>query len=276
MESTKLNGKLPKAPSPLSSPPQRGRGKGEGEKQIFVMPAWMAGIQVCKDASGDIHVNLDSSAPCWNDGIEAFCLNRPKSPNFLGRALKRAFCVSVVLVFTVLAGCRQKMADQPRYEPLGHSTFFDDERAARPLVEGTVARGQLRIDEHLYQGKQQSKLVDTFPFPVTLAVLSRGRERYDIFCSPCHDRVGTGQGMIVRRGYRAPPSMHIERLREAPAGHFFEVMTSGFGVMPDYAQQIRPEDRWAIAAYIRALQFSQHATVADVPPDQRQQLESTP
>jgi mono/diheme cytochrome c family protein len=182
----------------------------------------------------------------------------------------------MLLVLLLLAGCRQKMADQPRYEPLGRSTFFDDERAARPLVEGTVARDHLRTDEHLYQGKQRGNLVDTFPFPVTLAVLSRGRERYDIFCSPCHDRVGTGQGMIVRRGYRPPPSMHIERLRQAPAGHFFDVMTSGFGVMPDYRQQIRPEDRWAIAAYIRALQFSQHATVADVPVDQRQQLESKP
>jgi mono/diheme cytochrome c family protein len=168
------------------------------------------------------------------------------------------------------------MADQPRYEPLGRSTFFGDERAARPLVEGTVAREQLRIDEHLYQGKQGGKLVDTFPFPVTLAVLSRGRERYDIFCSPCHDRVGTGQGMIVRRGYRAPPSMHIERLRQAPAGHFFDVMTNGFGVMPDYTQQIRPQDRWAIVAYIRALQFSQHATFVDVPANQRQQLEKKP
>jgi hypothetical protein len=180
----------------------------------------------------------------------------------------------MLLGLLLFIGCRQRMADQPRYEPLGRSTFFDDERAARPLVEGTVARDQLRIDEHLYQGKQQGRLVDTFPFPVTLAVLSRGRGRYDIFCSPCHDRLGTGQGMIVRRGYRAPPSMHIERLRQAPAGHFFDVMTNGFGVMPDYTQQIRPEDRWAIAAYIRALQFSQHATLADVPADQRKQIES--
>jgi hypothetical protein len=271
----KLNGNWPKASSPLSSPPLLGRGKGEGEKQILVMPAWMAGIQVRKDASADIRVNLDSGAPCWNDGIEAFYLNR-SLPNFLRRALKRGLCVSVALVFTVLTGCRQKMADQPRYEPLVRSTFFGDERSARPLVEGTVARGQLRTDEQLYEGKQGGKLVDRFPFPVTFAVLSRGRERYDIFCSPCHDRVGTGQGMIVRRGYRAPPSMHIERLRQAPAGYFFDVISNGFGVMPDYSQPIRPEDRWAIAAYIRALQLSQHATVADVPGEQRQQLERNP
>jgi Cytochrome C oxidase, cbb3-type, subunit III len=182
----------------------------------------------------------------------------------------------MMLGLFLLAGCRQKMADQPRYEPLVRSTFFGDERSARPLVEGTVARGQLRTDEQLYEGKQGGKLVDSFPFPVTLAVLSRGRERYDIFCSPCHDRVGTGQGMVVRRGYRAPPSMHIERLRQAPAGYFFDVMTNGFGVMPDYSQAIRAEDRWTIAAYIRALQLSQHATIADVPGSQRQQIEGKP
>ena len=172
----------------------------------------------------------------------------------------------------VLAACQQKMADQPRYDPLTRSTLFADERSARPLVEGTVARGQLRTDEHLYTGKERGKPVDTFPFTVTRQVLARGQERFNIFCSPCHDRVGNGQGMIVRRGYRAPPSYHIDRLRQAPIGHFFQVMTSGFGVMPDYAQQITPEDRWAIAAYIRALQLSQHATLADVPDQQRQQL----
>lgn len=174
------------------------------------------------------------------------------------------------LAFAV--GCQQKMADQPRYEPLARSTFFGDERASRPLVEGTVARGQLHSDEHLYKGKVGGKLVDTFPFPVTRAVLTRGQERFNIYCSPCHGRVGYGQGMIVRRGYRAPPSYHIDRLRQAPVGHFFQVMTSGFGVMPSYAQQVRAEDRWAIIAYIRALQLSQHATLADVPEKQRQQL----
>jgi hypothetical protein len=181
-----------------------------------------------------------------------------------------------MLALLLLAGCRQKMADQPRYEPLAHSTFFDDGRAARPLEEGTVARGQLRNDRHLYTGKEGDKLVDTFPFAVTLERLARGQERYNIFCSPCHDRVGTGQGMIVRRGYRAPESFHIDRLRQAPAGYFFDVMTNGFGVMSDYAQQVHPEDRWAIVAYIRALQLSQHATLADVPENQRRQLESKP
>ncbi len=191
--------------------------------------------------------------------------------NLLSR-VSRELCVFMVLGLLLLAGCKQKMADQPRYEPLARSTFFDDGRAARPLVEGTVARGQLRGDEHLYVGKEGGKPVDRFPSPVTLAVLTRGQQRFNIFCSPCHDRVGTGQGMIVRRGYRAPPSFHIDRLRQAPAGYFFDVMTNGFGVMPDYAQQVQPEDRWAIVAYIRALQLSQHATLADVPEDQRHQL----
>jgi mono/diheme cytochrome c family protein len=187
-------------------------------------------------------------------------------------ATTQKLCVLLLLGLAALAGCKQKMADQPRYEPLGRSTFFGDDRAARPLVEGTVARGQLRSDEPLYTGRERGKLVDTFPFPVTRAVLARGQQRFNIFCSPCHDRVGTGQGMVVRRGYRAPPSFHMDRLREAPAGYFFEAMTNGFGVMSDYAQQIQPEDRWAIVAYIRALQLSQHATLADVPEDQRQQL----
>jgi hypothetical protein len=195
--------------------------------------------------------------------------------NLLSRA-SRKLSVLLLLGLALLAGCEQKMADQPRYEPLAHSTFFGDNRAARPLVEGTVARGHLRSDELLYTGKERGKLVDTFPFPITRAVLARGQERFNIFCSPCHDRVGMGQGMVVRRGYRAPPSFHMDRLRQAPAGHFFDVMTSGFGVMPDYAQQISAEDRWAIVAYIRALQLSQHATVADVPEDQRQQLEIKP
>ena len=195
--------------------------------------------------------------------------------SLLSRA-KRKLCVLLVLGFSAVFGCQQKMADQPRYEPLSRSTFFGDERAARPLVEGTVARGQLRSDEHLYTGKEGGKLVDTFPFPVTPSTLARGQERFNIYCSPCHDRVGTGQGMIVRRGYRAPASFHMDRLRQAPAGYFFDVMTNGFGAMPDYAQQVYPEDRWAIVAYIRALQLSQHATLADLPEDQRRQLESKP
>ena len=165
------------------------------------------------------------------------------------------------------------MADQPRYEPLSRSTFFDDGRAARPLVEGTVARGQLRSDAPLYTGKEEGKWVDTFPFPVTLAVLSRGQQRFNIFCAPCHDRVGTGQGTIVRRGYRAPSSFHIDRLRQAANGYIYDVITNGFGAMPDYAAQVQPGDRWAIVAYIRALQLSQNVPVNDVPAEGRTQLQ---
>lgn len=174
-----------------------------------------------------------------------------------------------------LAGCQQQMADQPRYKPLAKSSFFGDERSARPLVQGTVPRGQLRADEHLYTGKSGGVLVDTFPFPITREVLKRGQERFNIFCSPCHDRVGTGRGMVVRRGFRPPPSFHIERLRKVPVGHFFDVETNGFGAMPDYAGQIPARDRWAIAAYIRALQLSQRANVVDVPPEKRQKLLGT-
>jgi cbb3-type cytochrome c oxidase subunit III len=171
------------------------------------------------------------------------------------------------------AACQQKMADQPRYRPLAKTSFFGDERSARPLVPGTVPRGYLNADERFYTGKTGGALVDTLPFPLTLEVLERGQERFDIFCSPCHDRTGSGQGMVVRRGYRQPASYHIDRLRQAPIGHFFDVMTNGFGAMPDYAAQIAPGDRWAIAAFIRALQLSQNASLADVPPEQRQKLE---
>ena len=144
----------------------------------------------------------------------------------------------------------------------------------RPLVSGTVARGQLQTDAHFYTGMVESKAADTLPFPVTRPLLDRGQERYAIFCVPCHDSLGNGHGIVVQRGFRQPPSFHLERLREAPIGHFFEVMTNGFGAMADYATQIPPRDRWAIAAYIRALQLSQHATLTDVPAEVRQRLES--
>lgn len=165
------------------------------------------------------------------------------------------------------------MADQPRYQPLQRSTFFDDERSARPLVPDTVARGHLDADAAFYTGKSGNTPVDKLPLPLTQALLDRGRERFNIFCSPCHDRTGSGNGMVVRRGFRPPPSYHIDRLRQAPVGHFFDVITHGFGAMPDYAAQVPPKDRWAIAAYIRGLQLSQDATLADVPPEERQRLQ---
>ena len=170
------------------------------------------------------------------------------------------------------AACRQDMHDQPRYEPLEASSFFADGRSARPLVAGTVARGDLREDEHFYTGKSDGAVVETFPFPVTREVFERGQERYTIFCSPCHDQVGNGEGMIVQRGFRRPSSFHIDRLREAPVGYFFEVITNGFGAMYDYADRIPPRDRWAIIAYIRALQLSQNASINDVPAQERGRL----
>jgi mono/diheme cytochrome c family protein len=171
-----------------------------------------------------------------------------------------------------LVSCQQQMADQPRYDPLQKSDFFDDQRSARPMIEGTVPRGRLDADEHFYTGKVGGKPATEFPFALTREILARGRERFNIYCSPCHDRLGNGRGMVVRRGYRAPPSYHSDRLREAPVGHFFDVATRGFGAMPDYAEQIAPEDRWAIAAYIRALQLSRRATPADVPEAERRNL----
>jgi mono/diheme cytochrome c family protein len=175
----------------------------------------------------------------------------------------------------LLGGCQQKMADQPRYKPLAKSTFFGDDRSARPAVEGTVARGALQNDELFYTGKIGGKEADLFPYPVSEAMFRRGEERFNIYCSPCHDRTGRGNGLVVQRGYRPPPSFHIDRLRQAPAGHFFAVMTHGVGAMPDYAEQVPPEDRWAIAAYIRALQFSQQARLADVPENERRRLAET-
>ena len=178
----------------------------------------------------------------------------------------------VLLLALLSSACRQDMHDQPKYQPLERSAFFEDGRASRPLLADTIAQGQLREDEHLYTGKSGGEPVTTFPFPITPETLARGQQRFNIYCSPCHDRMGTGLGMVVRRGMRQPPSYHIDRLRQAPVGYFYDVITNGFGLMPDYAAQIEPKDRWAIIAYIRVLQRSQNATLTDVPPDKRAEL----
>jgi cytochrome c5 len=174
----------------------------------------------------------------------------------------------VLLLGAALAGCRQDMHDAPRYDPLEASTVFPNGASARPLVEGTVARGHLDEDELLYTGKVNGQISPLFPFPITKADLDRGQERYNIYCSPCHDRTGSGNGMVVQRGYRQAASYHVARLREAPAGYIYDVATNGFGAMPDYKAQISPEDRWRIVAYIRALQLAHEATAADVPADE--------
>ncbi len=173
--------------------------------------------------------------------------------------LPLAFCLAV------LSGCRQDMHNQPKYRTLRASTFFADGSSARPLVEGTVARGTLEDDEAFFTGTSGGEAVAELPFPLTQEVLDRGQERFNIFCTPCHDRAGTGHGMVVQRGYSQPPSYHIDRLRAAPLGYFVQVMTNGIKTMPDYKAQIAPRDRWAIAAYIKALQLSQHAAASDVP-----------
>jgi mono/diheme cytochrome c family protein len=209
---------------------------------------------------------------------------------------------TLLVVVLLASGCdRLDMYDQPRYDPLAASNFFADGRSARPQVEGTIARGHLNADVPLQTGKFQTgkesgqfvsqipegvwqKLYDRDPRrfnkplsevkppELRLALLERGQERYNIYCSVCHSRLGDGNGMIVRRGFRKPPSFHIERLRNAPDGHFFDVITRGIGAMPSYASRIAVVDRWAIVAYIRALQLSENAGIDDVPEAERSEL----
>jgi mono/diheme cytochrome c family protein len=168
----------------------------------------------------------------------------------------------IIILFSgalALVGCRNDMHNQPRYKPLAATAFFDDGRSERPAIEDTVARGQLRVDQARYTGKQNGKDIDFFPIQITKADIERGHDRFEIYCTPCHGRLGDGHGMIVSRGLRQPPSYHDERLKNAPVGHFFDVMTNGYGAMYSYASRVAPDDRWRIAAYIRTLQFSQNA-----------------
>lgn len=185
-------------------------------------------------------------------------LHKTATRNWLG-------ATALALALLTLAGCRQDMHNQPKYKPLRESDFYADRRSARPIVDGTVSRGDLEQDSYYYTGKINGQPGTEFPMPVTKEVLERGQERFNIYCSPCHSRVGDGNGMIVQRGFKRPPSYHIDRLRTSPVGHFFDVMTNGFGAMSEYKSQVSVSDRWAIAAYIRALQLSQNATRADVP-----------
>jgi hypothetical protein len=163
------------------------------------------------------------------------------------------------------SGCRQDMQNQPRMFPQRGTTMFADGRSARPQVEHTVARGQLYESDYFYTGLVNGKEADMMPFPVTMQVLARGQERFNVYCTPCHSRVGNGAGMIVQRGYKPAGNLHDAKRLGEPLSHYFYVMTNGYGAMPDYKAQVTPEDRWAIAAYIRALQLSQNATSADVP-----------
>src|SRR5262245_26644115 len=185
-------------------------------------------------------------------------------------SVRSLLLTSALCLLPFLSGCRQDMHDAPRYDPLEASTVFPKGSSAQPLVAGTVSReyhvpnmgdfAGLREDEHLYTGKVNGQPAATFPFAITKADLDRGEERFNIYCSPCHGRTGEGDGMVVQRGFRQPSSYHIDRLRQAPAGYFFDVITNGFGAMPDYRSQVAAEDRWRIIAYIRALQLSHSAT----------------
>ena len=181
----------------------------------------------------------------------------------------RKFLPAVLALIFLTTACRIDMHIQPYYRPLAKSDFFADGRSARNPVDGTVARGDLREDSYLYTGKIGGNPGEYMPFPVTPDVLTRGQDRFNVYCTPCHGRVGDGNGFIPSRGLKRPPSYHIDRLRKAPVGYFFDVMTNGFGVMPDYSAQIAPRDRWAIVAYVRALQLSQNATSTDVPAGQK-------
>jgi hypothetical protein len=180
-------------------------------------------------------------------------------------ALRGLSALSALALLGLAAGCRQDMQNQPRMFPQRGSTIFADGRSVRPQVEHTVARGQLYEDEYFYTGLMNGKEADMMPFPVTMEVLARGQERFNVYCTPCHSRVGNGAGMIVQRGYKPAGNFHDAKRLSEPLSHYFYVMTNGYGAMPDYKAQVTPEDRWAIAAYIRALQLSQNAKLSDVP-----------
>ncbi|MFN7925732.1 MAG: cytochrome c [Bryobacteraceae bacterium] len=173
----------------------------------------------------------------------------------------------------LLAACRQDMHDQPKFKALSGSSFFPDGRASRPLIDGTIARGKLRTDTRMFQGKEGDAFVTQIPVPVTKALLERGQQRFNIYCSPCHGRLGDGEGLVTQRGFKHPPSYHSDKMRNQPAGYFYDVITNGFGAMASYASRVPAEDRWAIVSYIRALQLSQNATIEDVPAAEREHLD---
>jgi len=200
--------------------------------------------------------------------------------------MSKLSALAAAAVLLALTACRQDMHNQPRYKSLAGTEFFGDGRSARPMIEGTVPRGRsslgspdpgyLRIDQARYTGRVTDQDIDYFPFTITRDDLERGQQRFNIYCSPCHSRIGDGNGMVVRRGFPQAASYHTDRLIKAPVGHFFDVMTNGFGAMPSYGSRIEPDDRWRIAAYIRVLQFSQAAPLDLVPAEKRSELDRGP
>jgi cytochrome c553 len=193
------------------------------------------------------------------------------SASFRGMGVRpRTLATALFAALLFVSGCRQDMQNQPKLIPQRGSEMFADHRGARPQVANTVARGQLREDSYFYTGVVQAangyrEEKNEMPFPVTLEVLRRGQERFNIYCSPCHSRVGNGMGEIVQRGYKPAANLHDQVRLSQPLSHYFYVMTHGYGAMPDYASQLTPVDRWAVAAYVRALQLSQAAKPEDVP-----------
>jgi mono/diheme cytochrome c family protein len=183
--------------------------------------------------------------------------------------------VVTILVFSVIvSSCRKGMVNQQHLKPLAEETFFRDGSGARPIPPHTIARGHLNEDQQFFEGKSGGQLATTFPASVTRQMIEHGRESFDVYCAVCHGKTGEGDGMIVQRGFPVPPSLHEERLRKAPVGHFFDVITNGYGIMYPYASRVRAEERWAIIAYIRALQLSQHATLDDADSLHREQLQA--
>ncbi len=207
----------------------------------------------------------------WQIGPEAM-RSVPAFVSKKSRASSWALLGLALFVVLVASGCRVDMHVEPRYDPYSLSSFFPDGRSERPMVPGTVARGHLRTDELLYTGRINGQVANVFPFPITKKNLKRGQQRFDIYCTPCHGYAGQGDGMIVRRGFPAPPSYTTAKLVNSPVGHFFDVMTNGYGTMYSYADRVSVKDRWRIAAYIRALQLSETATLNDVPPSERLKL----
>jgi mono/diheme cytochrome c family protein len=174
-------------------------------------------------------------------------------------------CLLGGLAVLTLAGCNTDMWVQPKTEPLRASEFYADGASARPLVPGTIAQGHLRVDEGYFTGQTNGKWLKDIPMPVTMELLKRGQDRFNIYCVPCHGRLGDGNGMIANRGFelrRPVGNYHTDRLRNMPAGHFYDVITNGYGAMFSYASRVEPQDRWAIVAYIRALQLAHHANAA--------------
>ncbi|MGH9404752.1 MAG: c-type cytochrome [Terriglobia bacterium] len=204
-------------------------------------------------------------------GRRVWTIARPKDSAARKVLSWTLFCL-VAFSLLLVQGCRLDMHIEPRYDPFSPSSFFPDGRSERPMVPGTVARGQLRTDELLYTGRINGKVANVFPFPITKTDLERGQQRFDIYCTPCHDYTGSGQGMIVRRGFPAPPSYHVAKLVNAPVGHFFDVMTNGYGTMFSYADRVSVTDRWRIAAYIRVLQLSQDVPLSEIPASERLKL----